>query len=201
MAGQAYSGLRCSRFLLRSSFAHFRTGRLRLHAAGQRKPFCSAQSARRNAVCADRCNDDKIIKICGTHRTSVIVQTSSDGSPCRKDFHKCQPKRHVCLCASCRQADGLSNRHRPVYRPEFLVFPPLNYTKYQFSIVMEFFTGREKMRGAPMPGPYAGTDLVQTRQIGRPELLCPTYPAISFASPLHAAGDPRRTGVHKIIFL
>mgnify|MGYP006976175755 CR=1 FL=1 len=66
---------------------------------------------------------------------------------------------------------------------------------------MEIFTGGEKMRVAPMPGPYAGTDLVRTWQIGRPELLCPTYAANGFASPLHAADDPRRTGVHKIIFL
>ena len=66
---------------------------------------------------------------------------------------------------------------------------------------MEIFTGREKKRVAPMLGPYAGTDLVQTRQIGRPELLCPTYAANGFASPLCAADDPRRTGVHKIIFL
>lgn len=82
---------------------------------------------------------------------SVTVQISPDlrsGMSSRV----CRPEWLMCLCVSCRQADSLSNRHRPVYRPEFLVFPPLNYTKYQFSIVMEIFYGSGKNAGRSYAG-------------------------------------------------
>ena len=42
--------------------------------------------------------------------------------------------------------------HRPVYRSEFSVFPPLNYTKYQFSIVIAIFNEWEKNVGCSHVG-------------------------------------------------
>ncbi len=98
------------------------------------------------------------------------------------------------LCAFAHHVANDARSHRPVYRSEFSVFPPLNYTKYQFSIVIAIFNEWEKNVGCSHVGVLcrdkSGANVSDPAIDLSDLLLSFAYPANVFASSLCAADDP-----------